>query len=311
MADYSENKINISKADVNPITVTFKEKEVFTFNLKTIDKVTQYVLAAGTALNDMSDVTISGADDNHILRYSFSASAWINVLMSDYLESFVGGSQVIMSGGKINIDQSKIDHNLLLNYVVEQHRIINDDGTLATELFSASKINTLVDAKADTDHTHTEADVVGLDKYTQGEVDVLLAAKAILGHSHTESDVTDLDKYTQGEVDILLTNKSNWDDAYTHSQLITGNPHNVSKLNVALGNVDNVQQLPLAYLDTDGTLGANSDTKVVSQKAAKTYIDLTGERAVTSEESGDWKKVTSLQFNILTGLLKVEYEDGT
>jgi hypothetical protein len=31
--------------------------------------------------------------------------------------------------------------------------------------------------------------------------------------------------------------------------------------------------LPLSYLDTDGTLAANSDTKVASQKAAKTYID--------------------------------------
>lgn len=31
--------------------------------------------------------------------------------------------------------------------------------------------------------------------------------------------------------------------------------------------------IPLTYLDTDGTLAANSDTKIASQKAAKTYID--------------------------------------
>lgn len=31
--------------------------------------------------------------------------------------------------------------------------------------------------------------------------------------------------------------------------------------------------IPLSYLDTDGTLSANSDTKVASQKATKTYID--------------------------------------
>lgn len=42
---------------------------------------------------------------------------------------------------------------------------------------------------------------------------------------------------------------------------------------VGLGNVDNVQQLPMSYLDTDGTLAANSDVKVASQKASKTYID--------------------------------------
>lgn len=47
----------------------------------------------------------------------------------------------------------------------------------------------------------------------------------------------------------------------------------VSKSDVSLGSVDNVQQLPLSYLDTDGTLAANSDVKVASQKAVKTYVD--------------------------------------
>lgn len=45
------------------------------------------------------------------------------------------------------------------------------------------------------------------------------------------------------------------------------------KADVGLGSVDNVQQLPLSYLDTDVALAANSDTKVASQKATKAYID--------------------------------------
>ena len=53
----------------------------------------------------------------------------------------------------------------------------------------------------------------------------------------------------------------------------TNNPHNVTKAQVGLANVDNVQQLPMSYLDTDGNLAANSDTKVASQKATKTYVD--------------------------------------
>jgi hypothetical protein len=47
----------------------------------------------------------------------------------------------------------------------------------------------------------------------------------------------------------------------------------ISKTDISLGNVDNIQQMPLSYLDTDGTLTANSDTKVASQKATKTYAD--------------------------------------
>ena len=47
----------------------------------------------------------------------------------------------------------------------------------------------------------------------------------------------------------------------------------LTKNDVGLGNVDNIQQIPMSYLDTDGALTANSDTKVASQKAVKTYAD--------------------------------------
>jgi hypothetical protein len=42
----------------------------------------------------------------------------------------------------------------------------------------------------------------------------------------------------------------------------TSNPHSVTKTQVGLGNVTDVAQLPASYLDTDGTLAANSDVKV-------------------------------------------------
>lgn len=44
--------------------------------------------------------------------------------------------------------------------------------------------------------------------------------------------------------------------------------------------------MPLSYLDTDGTLAANSDTKVASQKAVKTYVD----NAIGGENI--WNRVT-------------------
>ena len=42
---------------------------------------------------------------------------------------------------------------------------------------------------------------------------------------------------------------------------------------VGLGNVTNDAQLKASQLDTDGALAANSDTRVASQKATKTYAD--------------------------------------
>lgn len=50
------------------------------------------------------------------------------------------------------------------------------------------------------------------------------------------------------------------------------NPHSVTKTQVGLPNVTNVEQLPLSYLDTNAALTADSDSKVPSQKAVKAFV---------------------------------------
>ena len=47
----------------------------------------------------------------------------------------------------------------------------------------------------------------------------------------------------------------------------------LDKTDVGLSNVTNDAQLKSADLDIDGTLASNSDTKISSQKATKTYVD--------------------------------------
>lgn len=59
------------------------------------------------------------------------------------------------------------------------------------------------------------------------------------------------------------------------------------KGDVGLGNVSNVDQVPLSYLDTDGTLAANSDSKVASQKATKTYVDAQVANNVITDSGAD------------------------
>jgi hypothetical protein len=75
----------------------------------------------------------------------------------------VGSSKVSLAQNTADIDidvvEANIDHNALLNYDADQHRVINDNGTLTTELFSASKINTDLAAKANTVHTHTASNI--------------------------------------------------------------------------------------------------------------------------------------------------------
>jgi len=57
------------------------------------------------------------------------------------------------------------------------------------------------------------------------------------------------------------------------SPTFTGTVAGITATMVGLGSVTNDAQLKAADLDTDGTLAANSDTKIPSQKAVKTYVD--------------------------------------
>ena len=71
----------------------------------------------------------------------------------------------------------------------------------------------------------------------------------------------------------LLNRGTNTHAAIDTHLASTANPHATTKAQVGLGNVDDIKQMPLSYLDTDGTLNANSDVKVASQKATRTYVD--------------------------------------
>ena len=76
----------------------------------------------------------------------------------------------------------------------------------------------------------------------------------------------------------------------------TSNPHATTKAQVGLTNVDDIKQMPLAYLDIDGNLAANSDVKVASQKATKTYVDV---------------QVASIQGQITAGMVYKGTFDGS
>lgn len=56
----------------------------------------------------------------------------------------------------------------------------------------------------------------------------------------------------------------------------------LAKTDVGLGSVTNDAQLKSSDKDIDGTLAANSDTKVASQKAVKTYVDTNTQSAISN-----------------------------
>ncbi len=94
------------------------------------------------------------------------------------------------------------------------------------------------------------------------------------------SDITSLNTSISNHASQISNNASN---ISSNSSNITTNTSNISanttaissltKADIGLANVDDIQQMPLSYLDTDSTLAANSNTQVPSQQAIKTYVD--------------------------------------
>lgn len=166
------------------------------------------------------------------------------------------------------------------------------------DYYTKTQADALLLNKSDVGHTHDDR------YYTETEIDVLLAQKASTSHTHLAQDITDFDDAvlavigenadTLDELDdvadtidyndgyVLRANGSIFESAQlshndladigtkTHAEIDThiadtSNPHSVTAAQVGA--------IPTSYLDTDTGLSANSDVKIPSQKAVKTYID--------------------------------------
>ena len=110
---------------------------------------------------------------------------------------------------------------------------ITDLGDLDLSIYA--KLTDL-DGKASSSHQHLVADVtdIGSVYYNRTEVDSKIA-EVSGSHTHLEADITNLDKYTQGQTNLKILD---------HTSLID-NPHAVTKVQVSLGNVENLSSLSL------------------------------------------------------------------
>jgi hypothetical protein len=169
--------------------------------------------------------------------------------------------------------------------VLDEDAMSSDSATkLATQQsIKAYTDNSLTTHTAITNAHHALVTLTGAYNYltllgqqiTLGQIDLTTDVTGVLPDANVANDIT-LTNITQ------ITNRSHTSlsdiGSNSHSTIdthlgSTSNPHSVTKAQVGLTNVDDVQQMPLSYLDTDTALTANSDVKVTSQKAIKTYAD--------------------------------------
>lgn len=153
--------------------------------------------------------------------------------------------------------QKSVDHTTIKNIGTNTHAQID---TALTRLANTSGTNTgdqvIPDQLSDLSDDATHRLVTDTEKSTWN------AKQAALTEGTDYLNKTHLDAAYEAKNSNIQSHISN-----------TSNPHTVTKTQVGLGNVTDVAQMPSSYLDTDGTLAANSDTKVPSQKAVKTYAD--------------------------------------
>lgn len=145
-----------------------------------------------------------------------------------------------------------------------------------------TNLQTTLDGKASSSHSHIISDVTGLQTALDG--------KAASSHSHAISDVTGLQTALDGKQATLgtgsITSSLILDGTIVNGDIATGAAIALSKLATdplaranhtgtqTLSTISDAGTAASAALDTDSTFAANSDTKVPSQKAVKTALDL-------------------------------------
>jgi hypothetical protein len=149
-------------------------------------------------------------------------------------------------------------------------------------------------------NSHTHANKATLDNIQEAFTTALKSAyDSAVTNSHTHANKTTLDNIQEALTTVL---KAAYDGAVTHAGLTSGNPHNVSKSDVGLGNVDNKSE---ATIITD--VKAESDiADAISKKHTQgtdQYLDQGGANQVTAadtKDAVDKKHATSVQFNKAT-----------
>jgi len=114
-----------------------------------------------------------------------------------------------------------------------------------------------------------------LDLGVQGSSGVV---ETIVAGNNIDVDATDPANPIVAVETLTVTDISDLTASAAELNTLDGITASVTELNYTDGVTSAIQtqldaKLPSSYLDTDGTLAANSDVKIASQKAVKTYVD--------------------------------------
>ncbi len=154
--------------------------------------------------------------DSHLadgtLHYTQAAISITESQISDF-GTYETADATILKDADIGVTVEAYDAGIQTHLAnTTKHRLINDAGTLTTELFSASKIISDLSGKSDTGHSHVKADITDFtesDYATGAEGDLATSAlQDITGEAI--GSLSDVVITTVADTDVLQYNGVNW-----------------------------------------------------------------------------------------------------
>jgi len=244
-------------------------------DISDLDKYTQVEVGSliTTTSGDLQTQIDSKSDTSHLHDDRYYTETEVDTLIaavSGTTDHSILNNLDYESSGHIGFTSSV---ESLTTSGILQNQINNLDFYTTGEVDTISgSIQTQIDGKSNTGHTHTESDITDLDKYTQAEVDAL---------TWTESDITDLDKYTQAEVDTISGSLS----AEIDSDIST---HEA-------GSSHDSRYYTESEVDTiSGSLSAEIDSDISTHEAGSSHDD----RYYTESETDNL--ITTVSGNIVS-----------
>lgn len=222
----------------------------------------------GYELDEIHDVQITSVANNQTIMYDSSTSLWKNhtLVKGDVglgnVDNTSDANKPISTATQTALD-GKVDENASITGATKTKITYDSKGLVTAGADAAvadiTGLQTALDAKVTGNTAITGATKTKITYDAKGLVTA--------GADAAIADITGLQTALDGK-EATIT-------AGTTAQYWRGDKswQTLNKSAVGLSNVDNIQQMPLSYLDTDTTLAANSDVKVPSQKAIKTYAD--------------------------------------
>lgn len=274
----------------------FKETVSNETRLKKINAGSAKVTVTASASDEVEiDVVASQIDHTALLNKGTNTHAQIDSHIANTSNPHSVTKSQVSLGNVDNVQQMPlsyldIDGGMTANsdVKVSSQKAVKTyvDGQITTVNGTISSLNTTVSAHiANTSNPHsvtkTQVGLGSVDNVQQLPMSYLDTSGTLAANSDTKVPSQKAVKtYVDGQITTVNSTISSLTTTVTNNQTTmsnhianTSNPHSVTKAQVGLGSVDNVQQLPMSYLDTSGTLASNSDSKVPSQKAVKTYVD--------------------------------------